>query len=67
MTLRYAEFPLERALKGVRDAGFEHMAWGTTHKEDGKQVPVMPADPPAETAKELGNRCRDLGLKPVYE
>jgi sugar phosphate isomerase/epimerase len=65
MTLPYAEFPLERALKGIKEAGFEHVAWGTSHKEDGKPIPVMPADARAEKAKELGKHCRDMGLKPV--
>jgi sugar phosphate isomerase/epimerase len=65
MTLPYAEFPLERALKGIKEAGFEHVAWGTSHKEDGKPVPVMPADAKAEKAKDLGKHCRDMGLMPV--
>ncbi|MFL5244530.1 MAG: sugar phosphate isomerase/epimerase family protein [Gemmataceae bacterium] len=65
MTLPYADFPLERALKGIKTAGYEYVAWGTTHQEDGKQVPVMAPDATADTAKELGKRCRDSGLKPV--
>jgi sugar phosphate isomerase/epimerase len=65
MTLPYHEFPLERALQGIRSAGFKYAAWGTTHKEDGKDVPVMPADAPEQVARDLGQRCRDLGLEPV--
>jgi sugar phosphate isomerase/epimerase len=65
MTLPYAEFPLERALKGIKAAGYEYVAWGTTHHEEGKQVPVMAADATADAAKELGKRCREMGLKPV--
>jgi sugar phosphate isomerase/epimerase len=66
MTLPYAQFPLERALTGIRAAGYRYVAWGTTHKEaDGKPVPVMAADAPPEKAKDLGKRCRDLGLEPV--
>jgi sugar phosphate isomerase/epimerase len=65
MTLPYSRFSLERALRGIRDAGYRYVAWGTTHQEGGKQVPVMPADAPAERARELGQRCRDLGLEPV--
>jgi sugar phosphate isomerase/epimerase len=66
MTLPYSQFPLERALKGIKDAGYQYVAWGTTHKEeDGKSVPVMPGDAPPEKAKELGKRCRDLGLAPL--
>lgn len=65
MTLPYARFPLQRALTGLKSAGYEYVAWGTTHLEDGKQRPVMPAAAPPQEAKELGQRCRDLGLKPV--
>lgn len=67
MTLPYAQFSLERALKGIKDAGYKYVAWGTTHKEEGeaKPVPVMPAEAPPEKARELAKRCRDLGLEPV--
>jgi sugar phosphate isomerase/epimerase len=66
MTLPYAPFPLERALTGIQKAGYRYVAWGTSHKEaDGKQVPVMPADAAPDRAKELGQRCRDLGLGPL--
>jgi sugar phosphate isomerase/epimerase len=66
MTLPYSQFPLQRALEGIRQAGFRYIAWGTTHvEENGERVPVMPADAPPQQARELGNRCRDLGLEPV--
>jgi sugar phosphate isomerase/epimerase len=67
MTLPYSQFPLERALAGIQSAGYKFVAWGTTHKEPGQEkgVPVMPADAPAEKARELGQRCRDLGLAPL--
>ena len=66
MTLPYSAFPLERALAGIKVAGYRHVAWGTSHREDGgKLVPVMPSDAGLEKAKELGKRCRDLGLEPV--
>jgi sugar phosphate isomerase/epimerase len=66
MTLPYAAFPLERALKGLQAAGYRFVAWGTTHKADGgKSVPVLAGDAPPEKAKELGKRCRDLGMEPV--
>jgi sugar phosphate isomerase/epimerase len=65
MTLPYSRFPLERALKGIKAAGFHHVAWGTTHQEGGKAVPVLAGDAPLETAKELAQRCRDMGLEPV--
>jgi sugar phosphate isomerase/epimerase len=66
MTLPYAAFPLERALTGIHQAGYRFVAWGTSHKESGgKAVPVMAEDAPPAKAKELGRRCRDLGLEPV--
>jgi len=66
MTLVYGAFPLERALTGIKAAGYEFVAWGTKHKEaGGEAVPVMPEDAPPEKAKALGKRCRDIGLEPV--
>ena len=66
MTLPYSQYPLERALAGIKAAGYEFVAWGTTHKEAGEsREPVMPTDAPPARAKELGQRCRDLGLVPV--
>jgi sugar phosphate isomerase/epimerase len=66
MTLPYAQFPLARALSGLRAAGYRHVAWGQTHLEsDGKRVPVLANDAPPEKAKELAGKCRDLGLEPV--
>jgi sugar phosphate isomerase/epimerase len=65
MTLPYSRFPLDRALSGIKAAGYDHVAWGTTHKEDGAQVPVIAATAPPAQAKELGKKCRDLGLEPL--
>jgi sugar phosphate isomerase/epimerase len=66
MTLPYSAYPLDRALTGLKDAGYRFVAWGTTHKEaDGKSMPLLAGDAPPEKAKELGKRCRDLGLEPV--
>ena len=67
MTLPYSQFPLARALKGIKAAGYKHVAWGTSHRETpgGKRIPVMAPDAPTARAKELGNRCRDLGLSPL--
>lgn len=66
MTLPYAQFPLQRALTGIKAAGYQFVAWGTTHKEaDGKSTPVLPSDAPPEKARELAQRCRDLGLEPL--
>src|SRR5262245_6357257 len=66
MTLPYSQFPLERALTGLKTAGYSYVAWGTSHKEDGgKGVPVLAGDATIEKAKELAKRCRDLGMEPV--
>ncbi len=65
MTLPYSQFPLQRALTGLRNVGYEYVAWGTTHREDGKSVPVIAADAPVGRAKDLSSRCRDMGLEPV--
>jgi sugar phosphate isomerase/epimerase len=65
MTLPYSRFPLGRALEGIKAAGYKFVAWGTTHKEDGKDVPVLAKDAPPEKAKELAKRCRGMGLEPV--
>ena len=66
MTLPYSQFPLERALSGIRSAGYRHVAWGTMHREEGgKSVPVIAADAPPEKARDLARRCRDLGLEPL--
>jgi sugar phosphate isomerase/epimerase len=66
MTLPYAQFPLQRALSGLKDAGYRFVAWGRTHQEaGGKPAPLLAGDAPPEKAKELGKRCRDVGLEPV--
>jgi sugar phosphate isomerase/epimerase len=67
MTLPYAQFPLLRALKGIKSAGYEFVAWGTSHLEttNGQQTPIMSADAAPEKAKELADRCRDQGLEPL--
>jgi len=66
MTLPYSNFSLQRAIEGIKSAGFEHIAWGVKHREtNGEQVPVMAEDATPESAKELSVRCRDLGLQPV--
>ncbi|MFN4259390.1 MAG: sugar phosphate isomerase/epimerase family protein [Gemmataceae bacterium] len=65
MTLPYSQFPLVRALTGIKASGYQYVAWGTSHLEDGQRVPVMASDAPPEKAKELGQRCRDMGLEPL--
>jgi sugar phosphate isomerase/epimerase len=66
MTLPYSQFPLERALRGIKAAGYRYVAWGTTHPgAAGKETPILASDAPEARAKELGRRCRDLGLEPL--
>jgi sugar phosphate isomerase/epimerase len=65
MTLPYSQFPLARALQGLRGAGYAFIAWGTTHLEEGKRVPILAADAPVGRAKDLASRCRDMGMEPV--
>lgn len=66
MTLPYSGFPLERALTGIKSAGYRHVAWGVNHREaNGKNVPVLAEDATVESARDLAKRCRDLGLEPV--
>jgi sugar phosphate isomerase/epimerase len=66
MTLPYSQYPLERALTGISGAGYRHVAWGTSHREGAsRRVPVIAPDAPPERARDLGRRCRDLGLEPV--
>jgi sugar phosphate isomerase/epimerase len=66
MTLPYSQFPLDRALQGIKSAGYQFVAWGTTHRDaDGRQIPVIPPDATPQQARELGARCRDLGLEPL--
>jgi sugar phosphate isomerase/epimerase len=66
MTLPYSNFPLDRALSGIRGAGFQYVAWGVKHREsNGEQVPVLAEDATTESARILGKRCRDMGLEPV--
>src|SRR5262249_61423153 len=51
---------------GIQAAGYGSAPWGPTPRVGGgKPVPVLPADAPPERAKELGRRCRDLGLEPL--
>jgi sugar phosphate isomerase/epimerase len=66
MTLPYSQFPLARALEGIKQAGYQYVAWGTTHKEEGgRNMPIMAADASPDRSKELAARCRDLGLEPL--
>src|SRR5260370_2499603 len=66
MTLPYAQFPLARALEGIRAAGYRFVAWGTTHQEaPGERKPAIAVDAPPAEAKRLAERCPGIGLTPV--
>jgi sugar phosphate isomerase/epimerase len=65
MTLPYSRFPLARALSGIQSAGYRHVAWGTTHREGSGPEPILAPDASPGRAKELGRKCRDLGLEPL--
>jgi sugar phosphate isomerase/epimerase len=66
MTLPYSQFPLERALSGIRNSGYSHVAWGTSHRDGASPPkPVLEPDAPASEAAALARRCRDMGLEPV--
>jgi sugar phosphate isomerase/epimerase len=66
MTLPYAQFGLDRALQGIRTAGYKYVAWGTTHQSpEGKPQPIVAPDASRESVRELATKCRDLGLEPV--
>jgi len=66
MTLPWSRFPLARALEGMRAAGYRFVAWGTTHRNEGTaDEPVLATDAAPQKAKELAERCRDMGLEPL--
>jgi sugar phosphate isomerase/epimerase len=66
MTLPYSAHPMERALEGIKRAGYEFVAWGVTHKDSqGRPQPALAVDAPPTEAAALARRCRDMGLAPV--
>ncbi len=66
MTLPYSPFPLERALTGIKSAGYKYVAWGVNHRDSsGKMRPAMDLEAAPSVAKQLGARCRNMGLEPV--
>ena len=66
MTLPYAAHPMERALEGIKRAGYDYVAWGVNHKDaQGRTKPALAVDAPASDAAALARRCRDMGLDPV--
>lgn len=66
MTLPYSQFPLERALTGIKSAGYEYVAWGVTHKDSGgRQHPALAVSAAPSEAAQLAARTRSMGLEPV--
>lgn len=66
MTLPWSNFPLARALEGIKAAGYDHVAWGVTHREaDGQTKPALDVNASPGDARALAQRCRDMGLSPV--
>ena len=66
MTLPYSAHPMERALEGIKRAGYDYVAWGVNHKDaQGRTKPALAVDAPASDAAALARRCRDMGLDPV--
>jgi sugar phosphate isomerase/epimerase len=66
MTITYSQFPMERALAGIRKAGFQYVAWGTTHPDaNGKRTPIIDWREPASKARQIASICRNEGLTPV--
>jgi sugar phosphate isomerase/epimerase len=66
MTLPYAAFPFERALAGIKTAGYRYVAWGVTHRDsNGSVKPVIAVDAPPVEGAQLATRCRELQLQPV--
>ena len=66
MTLPFSRFSLQEALNGLKSAGYEYVAWGTRHRQaDGKSVPILDADDSPQKARDLAQRCRDMGLEPL--
>lgn len=66
MTLPYAPFPMERALTGIKGAGFRYVAWGVNHRDaSGRNRPAMAVEAPPAESRALAARCRNMGLEPV--
>jgi sugar phosphate isomerase/epimerase len=66
MTLPYSPFPFARALTGIRAAGYQHVALGTTHPDSsGKRLPILDWRDAPSKAKAIADQCRGEGLPPV--
>jgi sugar phosphate isomerase/epimerase len=66
MTLPYSNYTFERALQGIKKAGYRYVAWGTRHDRGGpKPQDLLPIDAPPGEAAEAAKKCRGMGLEPV--
>jgi sugar phosphate isomerase/epimerase len=61
MTLPYSAHPLERALTGIKAAGYEYVAWGVQHEKK----PLLDVLAPETEAVRIARRCGDIGLRPI--
>jgi sugar phosphate isomerase/epimerase len=66
MTYCYSSFPFERALDGIKAAGYDYVGWGTQHRESNeKPKELLAFEAPRSEAQGLAAICRDRGLEPV--
>ena len=66
MTLPYGSFPFERALAGLKQAGYKFVALGTNHNQgDGKRTPILAPDATPAQAKIVAKLCQAQGLEPL--
>lgn len=66
MTLPYSNFPFERSLRGIREAGYSYVGWGLRHRDAAAQGrDVIEAGATPARAAELAAQCRDIGLTPI--
>ena len=64
--LPYAPVPFARALKGIRQAGYTHVAWGLAHPDaSGTRKMLLDVKAGAGAARELARQSKDAGLPPV--
>ncbi|MCC6591182.1 MAG: sugar phosphate isomerase/epimerase [Bryobacterales bacterium] len=66
MTLPYANFPFARALSGIKAAGYDYVAWGTTHPAPASpRTPILAWQDHPSKARDIARQSKDAGLKPV--